>query len=82
MPFLYNKLFVFDCKIFCLRQLVRFHPDRFAQNYLAFYDEYRLTIAAFHMNVNRCVIVTVEKESESVFREYGRHKKSRGAVCA
>jgi len=73
MPFLYDKLLVFDCEVFCLRKLARLHADRLAQNDIALNDKYSFSVPELHMDVDWGVVVAVEEESESVFGEYSRH---------
>ena len=74
MPLVYNKLLMLDCKIFCLCKFARLHSDRLTQDDLALHEENRFPVSALYVHVDRGVVVAVEEESESVFREYCRHE--------
>jgi len=73
MPLLYDKLLMLDCKIFCLCKFARLHSDRLTQDDLALHEKNRFPVSALHMHVDWGMVVAVEEESESVFREYGWH---------
>lgn len=75
MPFIYDKLLMFDCKTFCPGKFTRLHADRLTQGDLPFNDKDRLPVSSLHVHVDRGVIVAVEEESESVFGKYCRHKR-------
>jgi len=49
MPFLYNKLLVFDCQVLSLRKFLCLQSDGLTQNNLAFDFKNRLPITSFHI---------------------------------
>lgn len=58
-----------DCKIFSFRQFACLHASGFTKYHVALYQEHRLTVPVRYMDVYRRVVVTVEEEPESIFRE-------------
>ena len=73
MAFLYDKLLMLDCKVFCLGQFARLHSDRLPKHDLAFHDKNGFSVSAPHMDVDWGVVIAVEEKSESIFCEYCRH---------
>ena len=67
MPFLDHQLFVLGRNRLGLRYITQLHPLRFPQLDTVVQIEHRLSTSAADMDVNRCMVVAVEKEKKSVF---------------
>ena len=67
MPFFDHQLFVLGRNRLGLRDITQLHPLRFPQLDTVVQIEHRLSTSATDMDVNRVMVVAVEKENKSVF---------------
>ena len=67
MPFFDHQLFVPGRSRLGLRDITQLHPLRFPQLDTVVQIEHRLSTSATDMDVNRVLVVAVEKENKSVF---------------
>ena len=67
MPFLDHQLFVLGRNRLGLRDVTQLHPLGFPQLDTVVQIEHRLSTSATDMDVNRVMVVAVEKENKSVF---------------
>ena len=72
MPFLDHQLFVLGRNRLGLRDVTQLHPLGFPQLDTVVQIDHRLSTSAADMDVNRGMVVAVEKEDKSVFsRTFG-----------
>ena len=75
MPLLKNKVPVQVCQVLGLAQLIELEAKRLPESGLVSNLEYGFSVPPAYVNVDRTVIVAVEKEPKPVLGEDGRHSR-------
>lgn len=73
IPGLNYKLAIRFCQLFGLTKFVKLEARRFTKFDIRLDVKHRFAVAFPHMNVNRSMIVAIEKEAKSIFDEDRRH---------